>query len=152
MVLVGFYQSPKSQYTDWNTGQTDQKTTDLAPYLVARENCTTPNPNSLSSNPRTTSQIWCKLFSTVGSSRRRIGAMVAGEEEQKAPTRSSIKSHIAFNNYPKWKDKVSMDLCWKFANTLFLLIHDHLNLYLILRIFFPLTTLLLGWNVQIVVD
>ncbi|CAH1429521.1 unnamed protein product [Lactuca virosa] len=32
--------------------------------------------------------------------------MVAGEEEQKAPTRSSIKSHIAFNNYPKWKDKL----------------------------------------------
>ncbi|KAL8261940.1 hypothetical protein R6Q59_025989 [Mikania micrantha] len=32
--------------------------------------------------------------------------MAAGEEDNKPATRSSIKSHISFNNYPRWKDKL----------------------------------------------
>ncbi|KAI3806213.1 hypothetical protein L1987_22110 [Smallanthus sonchifolius] len=33
-------------------------------------------------------------------------SMAAGEEDYKSSTRSSIKSHVSFNNYPRWKDKL----------------------------------------------
>ncbi|KAJ0539492.1 putative RPA-interacting protein [Helianthus annuus] len=32
--------------------------------------------------------------------------MANGEEDKKTSTRSSIKSHNSFNNYPRWKDKL----------------------------------------------
>lgn len=38
--------------------------------------------------------------------------MAAGGEDQKPSIRSSIKSHMSFNNYPRWKDKLREN-CYK---------------------------------------
>lgn len=38
--------------------------------------------------------------------------MAAGEDDKEKSTRSSIKSHISFNNYPRWKDKLREN-CYK---------------------------------------